>query len=177
MAKSPLPLIALGAAALFLLKKKDEPKPTNGQAKGNGINTDKPKDEPADKPADEPKDEPKDVPEAEPNAEPIPEPEPLEPGELPPNLNLEPIGDFQWGARIRLGDDVTDAQTTQAIDIAAKHAAEHSALPFVVTLFPGAQGIQVHIMADGQPYAEWAENVTYLDATLADMLSEHIPTP
>ena len=174
MAKNMLPIVALGAAALFLLKKKDEPKADGKKANGDGTNGNGAS-KPADKPAEEPKEEPKDEPAAEP--EPAPEPDPSAPEEMPPNLSLEPVGDFQWGARIRLGDNISEAQTDAAVEVAAKHAAEYSALPFVVTLFPGHTGIQIHMMVDGQPKTAWVPDVPNLDSVLGQMLDEHIPSP
>lgn len=83
MAKSPLPLIALGAAALFLLKKKGEPTTTNGKANGNGNGTNGNGSDDADGPA---------VGEVEPDwSKPNPRPE---------GMNVT----TSWGPALRMGE-------------------------------------------------------------------------
>ena len=140
MATNMLPILALGAAALFLMKKKGTPSTNgktngkaNGQANGNG-------------------------------------------DALPGNVSLVALAPFFWGVKIGLGTDLTDDEATQVIDIVAKHAADFPALPFEVTLSE-VPGIPVTIMANNVPKDYWAEDVSYLDPTLADTLAEHIPKP
>ena len=94
----------------------------------------------------------------------------------PKNVSLTALAPFSWGVKIGLGTDLSDDEATQVIDIVAKHAADFPALPFEVTLSE-VPGIPVTIMANNVPKDYWAEDVSYLDPTLADALAEHIPKP
>jgi len=95
---------------------------------------------------------------------------------LPKNLTLGPVGDFKWGVTVLLGPDITDQKADQVVDIVAKHARKHSALPFEIIKEPTTLGIPVTVWADSLPYEEWAENPSYLDAVLTDLLAAHIPS-
>lgn len=94
----------------------------------------------------------------------------------PNNVTLGPVGDFKWGVTVLLGPDVTDAQADQAVDIVSVHARKHPALPFEIIKEPTIVGIPVTVWADSTPDEEWAENVSYLDAVLTDLLAANIPS-
>jgi len=127
MAKSILPIVALGAAALFLMKKK-------GSSTGGSDTT------------------------------------------VPSNVILTPItGGYATGARVELGVDISDDQANQAVEIVIKYAKERPGIPFQVVKITDTPGLPVIVTADGVPHEMVAENISSLDATLRDLLNEHIP--
>jgi len=127
MAKSILPIVALGAAALFLMKKK-------GSSTGGSDTT------------------------------------------VPSNVSLAAIpGGYATGARVSLGTDLSEAQVNQAVEIVIKYAKERPDIPFEVVKVTDTQGLPVIVTAAGVPHEMVAENISHLDATLRDLLNEHIP--